>query len=310
MADESYRGPDAAPRGRRGAPAQRAPAEKDVLAELDELRRRVQQNDDEIDALQIAAARGEERASLAWYREPGLIISIVALLFSFGTTVVSYARLDQEREHAVRTELTGYMQRLGELPRLATEVRLQYGDVGSSELLGFVNAETELIANQARAAMLLIPNQVATLEYVTVGYAFQTTGAFSQAEELYRLATAVADGPLDRVTAYRSLAGISFLLHDYATGRDFYGQARDIYLKEVDAPELVVASVNAQTEIQWAQAELGAGQCAAATTHADAADALVRGESLVTFAPLVAQLRAALNACPTVSPSPAASPLT
>ena len=298
MADDPYSGPDAAPPGGR----RRAPSQAELLAELDDLRRRVQQNDDEIDALQIAAARGEVRASLPWYREPGLIISIVALLFSFGTTVVTYTRLDQEREHAVRTELTGYMQRLGELPRMAAEVRLQYGAAGSSDLLGFVNAETELIANQARAAMLIIPNQVSTLEYATVGYAFQTTGAFAQGQELYQHALNVARSPLDRVTALRSLAGIEYLLRDFAAGRDYYGQAREVYSDEVGAPELVVASVNAQTELQWAAAELSAGECAEATVHADAADALVAAESLVNFVPLVAQLRTALAGC--VQPPP------
>lgn len=234
------------------------------------------------------------------------MIAILALLFSFGTTVVSYARLDQEAAHAARNELTGYMQRLGELPRLAAEVRLQHGDVAAGELLGFVNAETELIANQARSVMAIIPDRVATLEYVTVGYAFQTTGAFSQADELYQRALAVADGALDRVTALRSLAGIRFLLQDVTAGREYFADARDVYRKEVDAPPIVVAAVNAQTELNWAAAELGAGQCAEVARHVDEASTLVAGYQ-VDFSALIAQLRTRLATCQPIS-APGALP--
>jgi len=266
--------------------------------EVADLRLRLEQNDAEIDALQVAAARGEERAARPWYREGALLTAVIALLFSFGTTVVSYVRLDQEAQHDARNELTGYLQRLSELPRLEQEVLLEHGQSAGSQLLAFVGAERELIANQARSVMQLIPDQVLTVEYVTVGFALQNIGAFSQAQEVYRQSLEVARNPLDRVVALRSLAGIRFLLGDVDGGRELYAEARDVYSKEIDAPELVVAYVNAETELQWALTELGAGQCAEAESHIAAAEALLVGQPIApAYSPRIAQLRAQHAAC-------------
>ncbi|MEO6350746.1 MAG: hypothetical protein ABIP53_08845 [Candidatus Limnocylindrales bacterium] len=146
--------------------------------------------------------------------------------------MVSYARLDQESSHEARQELTGYMQQLGEQPRLAAEIQLQYGVAQSNELLSFVNAETELLANQARTVMRRIPDQVTTLEYVTVGYAFQSSGHLPDAQELYGRGRDVARNPLDRVVSLRSLGNVRYLVGDTAGGRAFFAQARAVYAKE------------------------------------------------------------------------------
>lgn len=110
----SYTGPDAAlpgeERGRDDAQS------GDVLAELAELRRRVQQNDDEIDAMQIAAVQAQGRGAW-WIRQPALLIAFFSLALAFGTTILSTVRLDQDQRHAARTELTGYIQRLTEVKR-------------------------------------------------------------------------------------------------------------------------------------------------------------------------------------------------
>jgi hypothetical protein len=275
-------------------------------AEIAELRRKVQQNDDEIDALQIDAARQETRATRPWYQDGSLLIAVMALLFSFGTTAVSYARLDQESAHEARQELTGYMQRLGEQPRLAAEIQLQYGAAQSNELLSFVNAETELLATQARTVMLLIPDQVTTLEYVTVGYAFQTSAHLPDAQEMYGRGRDVARNPLDRVVSLRALGNVRYLVGDTAGGRAFFAQARAVYARESDAPRIVVSSVDAETELRWASAEILVGECAEAARHVALAEQQNNDLIVDTFGPLIEQMKQQVAAC---RPRPVTSPI-
>jgi tetratricopeptide (TPR) repeat protein len=300
--------PDAAPAG--GQPPERGAAS--VREELDALRRRVDTSDEEIDLLQIDVARHEVVTSTPWYRDPRILVAYFALLFSLGTTVVSYIRLDQDKQHETRTELTGYIQRLEELPRVAAEDRLQYGDAGGSQLSGFVNAETQQIANQAQSLAALIPTEVSTLEYVTIGYGFQATGNFAQAAEMYQQALIATRTTQDKVVALRSLANIRFVLGDAPGGRGYFAQARAVYANDREAPALVAASENAATELQWASNELALGFCSEVVGHIDAAQALITNLPFNTQQALVDQARAQLAAChPAATPgAPQSSPST
>ncbi len=57
----------------------------------------------EVDALQIAIHRQEA----PWYKNMSTVLSIVALLFSFGTTFVSYKRTESQDVQNARVELRG-----------------------------------------------------------------------------------------------------------------------------------------------------------------------------------------------------------
>jgi hypothetical protein len=304
----AYTGPDAAlpgeERGSNDTPT------GDVLAELADLRRRVQQNDDEIDAMQIAAAQAQGRGALLLLRQPAVLIAFFSLALAFGTTLLSTVRLDQDQRHAARTELTGHIQRLTDIPRQEAEVLQQHPGADGSNLVAELNAEMQSVAYQARNVIRSIPNDVATVEYMAVGYAFQSLGAVTDARDLYQLGLAHAATSEDRIFALRSLGGISFLLRDFDAGRQFMQQARDAHSNDPTAPQLVVASDNAQTELFWAGAELTAGNCPEAAAHADAAQQIMSTQPLSNLGPNLEQLRAGIIGCiPSATPQPAASPV-
>ena len=66
----------------------------------------------EVDSLQILL--GKERGP--WYGKSSVIIAVVALIFSFGTTVVSYVTVHQEDIRDNRREARQILQRLTKLP--------------------------------------------------------------------------------------------------------------------------------------------------------------------------------------------------
>ena len=72
----------------------------------DDLGERVDTMKREIDALQIAVMSQKK----PWYKEIPVIVSVVALLFSFGTTVVSFRRTQVQDVQNMRQELRGLLQ--------------------------------------------------------------------------------------------------------------------------------------------------------------------------------------------------------
>ena len=311
MPDEPYRGPDAAPAVRAATTPRRRPkvgTDPDLSEQLAELQRRIQQNDDEIDAIQIAAAQQAPGGPLSVLRSPAVLISVLSLLLAFGTTFLSSTRLDEDRQHAARVELTGYIERLADIPRQQAEIVQQHPGTTASNLLAELNAEMQSLAYQARNVMRSIPSQVSTVEYMSVGYSLQTLGALDDAAELYALGLNRAVSTSDRIFALRSLAGIRFVERDYSAGRELYQQARDAYTAVTGAAELVQANDNAQTELLWGSAELSSGFCVEAATHAGAAAQIIAAESLSNLAGPLQQLQQGTAACtPRASPGAAAT---
>jgi hypothetical protein len=83
----------------------------------------------EIDALQISSA---DKAK-PWYKNVSTLIAVLALLFSFGTTYVSYRRTEAQDVQSMRQELRGLLQRLAALPKERVDLFKAMGDPGEKE---------------------------------------------------------------------------------------------------------------------------------------------------------------------------------
>ena len=248
-------------------------AQKDVLEviqshldtlrhELGALQQSVAQSDSEIDALQIISTK----ASRPFFLDATVIISTLALIFSFGTTAVSYYRTLQQDIHDSRAELRGFLQRLNGLARENVEVLNNPDKVTASQLSAFNNAETTLIAQQAAEVMKRIPNHVSPVEYNLVGNVLSTRNA-NQAEELYRLALNVSKSFDDIIPTLRGYATLRFANGDYEGGREFYRKALNVQAEIMPSDQNYISWTNAYTELLWAQTEAAQRQCAEAQVH-------------------------------------------
>src|SRR2546426_3294976 len=90
----------------------------------EELEQKVDLMKREIDALQIAIT-GQTNP---WYKNISTILSVVALLFSFGTTYVSYHRTSVQDIQSRRQELRGLLQRLAALPKENVDIQKKYAN--------------------------------------------------------------------------------------------------------------------------------------------------------------------------------------
>src|SRR3974390_1635385 len=71
-------------------------------------------------------AERNQASKKPWFKDIATVISLAAFLFSFGTTIVSYKRANDEDIHNLKSELRGILQRLATLPKENIEIKRKY----------------------------------------------------------------------------------------------------------------------------------------------------------------------------------------
>ena len=267
--------------------------------ELAALRQQVQRNDAEIDALRAAAAQ----AARPWYREISALVAVLALLFSFGTTAVSYYMTAQQAIQSNRAELRAFLQRLSALPRENAELANYSDRLVAAQLSSMINAEATLLASQAVEVMDRLPQRyVSSNEYNLVATILMSTGEFELAGRLLDRALVVARNPNDQRATLRSYGGLLIASGEIERGRAMYQQALDVSRRNPSPISYHTDWTDAYTEMLWAGAELGQNNCPEAREHMARALAIAgRLSPGPTTAELLAQLQQAnlrVEVCP------------
>ena len=253
----------------------------------------------EVDQLQIAAAE----KTRPWYRNVSTLLSVIALLFSFGTTAVSYVRTRQQDVQAARVELRTLVQKLTELPKEMIDKSIAYkGDTnaldGHSRL---VNQENVVLSRQAAEIINRIETHVGAGEFYAVAYAMLAGGQMKEAEELGRRGLAVADSSNDESALLRMLADLAFLRGDLEDGRVLYRRALALPTKYGETNRYLVSMTNFSTELAWSGSEFGAGRCVEAQAHLDGAqvflEKLTDGAQKTIFSGQLTNARQMLGRC-------------
>ncbi len=260
----------------------------------------------EVDALQVHVMG----AAKPWYRQASTLIAILALVFSFGTTFVSYTRTKEMDRHAALVELRSLMQRIVAIPRESFELTNEYEGrpIEASQMAGFINNENLILTQQAVAILNQIPDLVSGADYYAIGQGFLSSGENDAAIDLFEHAAQRATTATTAVAAYRSLGAAGFIDGQFETGRIAWREAMDIFTTRfADAPISVQHYTHAFTMMRWAQYEAAAGEC-------DAATELIRGarRHSNTFAPVgsepllfeMQQTEEVVSNCATVSNEP------
>ncbi|MCU4178544.1 hypothetical protein [Bosea sp. BH3] len=250
----------------------------------------------EVDALQIAVMASRQ----PWYKSIPTIISITALLFSFGTTAESYFRTKQQSVHADRLELRSLLQRLAALPKEDIEIKLKHSNnvQNISVISGFIAQENTLLSRQAsEIASKLSDSHVSATEYYAIAIALENAFNLKGSRDFYTKAINSKSDITDKITALRGRANNYFNTGDAQSGRVDYQTALNLFPKN-DAMynDFIRKSFDIWTEINWSYAEANIGDKVAAIQHLDAAkklvDSLSPGPATAQFEASVQQARA------------------
>lgn len=258
---------------------------------LNDLATTVQLLKREVDALQIEAMSRKKR----WYQQASTIISVLALLFSFGTTYVSYERTRVQDRNNARAELRSILQRLSNLPKDNLDLTQRYkGDYAAISLLsGFVNQENALLARQAAELARSLPRDyVSATEYYAVGIALQNSYNVEGAKEFLDYAIETATDFNDKIAAIRGRASLLFLTGQADRGRAEYAAALNVFTDFPDYNDYTKNYTHAFTELNWAYSEANAGFIEPAHRRLAQADAFV---AKLSAGPVTEQARASIN---------------
>jgi len=220
----------------------------------------------EVDSLQIKVLS----ESKPWYEQVSIIIAFLALLFSFGTTVVSYQRTLEQDKMNFKQELRGLVLQLVQQPLKAVDLNERYK--GQPLLIGSVSGslvqESAILANQAAVITKKIPTLVTASEYLAIAVAFHGMGQIERAKAMRDNAIKVSDNALDIVIAFRQLAATAFQKKDIGTGREYFANALSLFTRFPIKYDLgVIAFTNSFTEMYWAQQEALANNCGEFEKH-------------------------------------------
>lgn len=221
----------------------------------------------EVDALQVFV-HGQRTP---WFKNISTLLSVIALIFSLGTTFVSYLRTYNQDIQGLRVELRNILQRLAALPKENIEMMKRYESdpAAIASISGFLNQENTLLARQAAEIARKIPSEyISATEYYSIAVALQFAYNVDGAKEFYTNAIDTANDMNDRVGGLRGRANLLFVTGQPDAGRVDFQRALsafsefqtryDIYTKE---------STHAITEMAWAYSEAALGAKEVALLH-------------------------------------------
>lgn len=249
--------------------------------------------------------------SKTWYREVSTLVAFAALVFSLGTTVVSYVRTAQQDVLNSRIELNSLIGEIAAIPEQNAKIVKTYQD--SPQIMATLSAQLNnrnlVLAKQAASVIDRIESsffgkgQVLDVEYLAVGTAFSTSLQYKKADTYFGLSVKRSTDPSAFASACRSKAGVAMAGGKLDEMRYFMGEALRIDSMERfhTTSQLAKDVVNINTELQWANVELQAGECVNANNHKISAETLLRaipeGPSKLPFLAVLNELTMGLSNC-------------
>jgi len=232
-----------------------------------------------------------------WYKEAATIVASLALIFSFGTTLVSYQKAKEQDYIASRVELRNVMERLADLPLRHNEMLEKFKNNPNiaSQMSGQMNAENLSLSNQADAIITRIENtrigngKILDIEFLAVANALSSSFQHNKAKLLIEKGLERSRDATTAAGALRSLANISLYFNDVNAARSYMEKARNIYKDSKYKSDAIINKnvTNTTTEIQWANMELILTNCVEVKGHLKEARNLILG---IPSSPLKDQL--------------------
>ena len=232
------------------------------------------QNKPEIDSIrkemELLNRKINNSISQSWYTEPSVVVSTFALLFSFGTTLVSYYRSHRDDVREARSELREIIHKLMDLPKERYEL-LKHIDTSSLEgagILDSITAETFVLTVRADEIVRLFPSHISASEYNSVANQLIQTGInLENVPKYFKSAFDKAKSRMDKLATLRLHASFLISSGKLSEGRDIFSDALNISRDYPGIDNIVRTSADLYTEVYWGLAELSVNELKLAEEH-------------------------------------------
>ena len=207
----------------------------------------------EVDTLQIQASEKQK----PWISRPSNILSLFALLFSFGTTAFSFWKSHNEEIANNRSEVRQLIQRVTRLPIENFDLTLKYKDnAQGQQLVSMIMQEQLLLANQAAEKINLFPDSFTSTEYFAVAGALASVNSPIFVPQFLQRSISLANTANDYVVASRSYGHFLYTQGKMDEGRALYSKAlNETWSKFPGADPLYRKALVIQTNLNLANSE-------------------------------------------------------
>jgi tetratricopeptide (TPR) repeat protein len=211
----------------------------------------------EVAALQMLA---DERKG-PWIAKPSNLLSVLALLFSFSTTLFSLWKAHQAEVATNRAEVRQLIQRITRLPIENFELIAKYqGNIQGQQLSSMIVQEQLLLANQSAEKINKYPNTFTSTEYFAVAGALATVNSPTYVGPFLQRAIELATTANDFVVASRSYGHYLFTQGKVQEGRAYYSKALvEVWSKFPGSDPSYRLGLQVQTSLNLANSELIVG---------------------------------------------------
>lgn len=237
-----------------------------------------------------------------WYREGATVVAALALLFSFGTTVISYVKSSQQEVLSSRIELSELIKNISNIPQEHAEMISVFKNepLTVAQLSSQINSKNLSLGSRAKAVIERIENSwygngtVLDVEYMAVAASLLSSFQFDKAKSLFEEAYKRARDATTAAGALRSTASIYMGYGDTSSMRQYLYKASKIYKnsKYTSDPDTSKYVTNSTTELQWAYGEFQLGECENALVHLNYALPIL---NLIPSSPIKEQLLSQAN---------------
>ena len=207
----------------------------------------------EVDSLQIQSAK----KSRPWYSKPVNLLSVFALLFSFGTTTFTFWKGHLSDISENRKEVRELIQRITRLPIENFEHMQKYENNAQGQALGgMISQEQLLLANQAAEKINQYPETFNSTEYFAVAGALANTNSPTHVPIFLKKAMDISTTANDFIVASRSYGHLLFTQSKIDEGRSYYSKAlTEVWAKYPNADPFYRQGLNIQTSLNLANSE-------------------------------------------------------
>ena len=199
-----------------------------------------------------------------------VLVSVFALLFSFGTTYFSSKRDKKQDIKNLRSDLRSILQRLASLPKENFELSQNYAanPQAIAALSSSIAQENALLARQAAEIARNLPaGKVSSTEHYCIALALQNCFNNEQAIEFLERGLKVADDFNDEIALLRVYGNLLFITGQYEAGRAKYLESLNVFAKYKGYNDYTQKSTHIWTELAWAASESGSGFGNLASQH-------------------------------------------
>tara|TARA_B100001964_G_scaffold217328_1_gene257289 strand:- start:769 stop:1581 length:813 start_codon:yes stop_codon:yes gene_type:complete len=208
----------------------------------------------EVDALQVESMSSKK----PWYREVVTLVAFAALLFSFGTTAVSYYRTALQDIRASRIELGKLIKEITSIPEKHTKMLINFKEpLTIAELSAQLNNRNLVLAKQAASVIEKIENStfgrgsVLDVEYTAVATALGNSMQFDKAKVYHEEAAKRSNNPALEAGTIRAQAGVALAKGNADQMRVLMQKAKEIFSDSrfQSAAKITKDVTNATTEL-------------------------------------------------------------